>query len=304
VANGIKLQNVYMTFGGTSWGWLPASVVYTSYDYGAAISEPRQLTAKIPAMKELGYFLQAVPDINKVDTASPVSASNSLVKTYHLANPDTGTNFFFVRNDHTPDLTFTVPVSTPDGSYTVPQNGTLQLNGKDMKVIVAGYQLDSAHLVYSTSHLMTHAPIGDQDVAVLASRPGDDGETVLRYPAAASGPAVRVLAGTGVTSSWTPAPATCCSTTRTRMSPGSKSPRPAVPGHCSCWPWTTPRPARSGGWTPGLARCWSAGRRWSAPRPCAGWCWSSPGTPRRPHRSRCERPARSAPCGGTAGRSR
>ena len=58
VANGIKLQNVYMTFGGTSWGWLPASVVYTSYDYGAAISEARQLTAKIPAMKELGYFLQ------------------------------------------------------------------------------------------------------------------------------------------------------------------------------------------------------------------------------------------------------
>jgi Beta-galactosidase, domain 2/Beta-galactosidase, domain 3/Glycosyl hydrolases family 35/Beta-galactosidase jelly roll domain len=202
VANGIKLQNVYMTFGGTSWGWLPASVVYTSYDYGAAISEPRQLTNKIPAMKELGYFLQAVPDITKLATASPVSASNSLVTTYHLANPDTGTNFFFVRNDHTPDLTFTVPVSTADGSYTVPQVGTLQLNGKDMKVIVAGYQLDSAHLVYSASHLMTHAPIGGQDVAVLASRPGDDGETVLRYPAAASGPAVSVLGGTGVTSSW------------------------------------------------------------------------------------------------------
>ena len=49
---------------------------------------------------------------------------------------------------------------------------------------------------------MTHAPIGGQDVAVLASRPGDDGETVLRYPAAASGPAVSVLGGTGVTSSW------------------------------------------------------------------------------------------------------
>ena len=32
-----------MTFGGTSWGWLPAPVVYTSYDYGAAIDEARQL---------------------------------------------------------------------------------------------------------------------------------------------------------------------------------------------------------------------------------------------------------------------
>ena len=205
MANGIKLQNVYMTFGGTSWGWLPASVVYTSYDYGAAISEARQLTPKIPAMKEMGYFLQSVTDIAKVDPAAAVTASNPLVKTYHLANPDTGTQFYFARNDHTADLTFTLPVTTPDGSYTVPQTGTLQLNGKDMKVIVAAYSMDSAHLVYTTSHLMTHAPAGEQDIALLASRPGDDGETVLRYPAAATGPAVTVLAGSPVTSSWNPA---------------------------------------------------------------------------------------------------
>ena len=207
VANGIKLQNVYMTFGGTSWGWLPAPVVYTSYDYGAAISEARQLTAKIPAMKEMGYFLRSVPDINKIDKASPVTASNPVLVTYHLANPDTGTQFYFVRNDHTADQTATLPVSAAGGSYTVPQSGALQLDGKDLKVIVADYQMDSAHLVYSTSHLMTHVPIGSQDVAVLASRPGDDGETVLRYPAAAAGPAVSVLAGSGpagsgVTSSW------------------------------------------------------------------------------------------------------
>ena len=207
MANGIKLQNVYMTFGGTSWGWLPASVVYTSYDYGAAISEARQLTAKIPAMKEMGYFLQSVPDINKIDKAGPVTASNSLLVTYHLANPDTGTQFYFVRNDHTADLTCTLPVSAAGGSYTVPQSGALQLDGKDLKVIVADYQMDSARLVYSTSHLMTHAPFGRQDVAVLASRPGDDGETVLRYPAAATGPQVSIPAGTplasqGVTSSW------------------------------------------------------------------------------------------------------
>src|SRR3984957_12412551 len=209
VANGIKLQNVYMTFGGTSWGWLPAPVVYTSYDYGAAISEPRQLTAKIPAMKEMGYFLQSVPDINKIGKADPVTASNSLLVTYHLANPDTGTQFYFVRNDHTADLTCTLPVTAAGGSYTVPQSGALQLDGKDLKGIVADYQMDSAHLVYSTSHLMTHAPIGGQDVAVLASRPGDDGETVLRYPAGGTGPRVSVVDATatpGVASSWDPGP--------------------------------------------------------------------------------------------------
>ena len=58
IANGLSIQNFYMTFGGTSWGWLPAPVVYTSYDYGAAIDEARQLRPKAATMKELGYFLQ------------------------------------------------------------------------------------------------------------------------------------------------------------------------------------------------------------------------------------------------------
>ena len=55
IANGLSMQNVYMTFGGTSWGWLPAPVVYTSYDYGAAIDEARQLRPKASTMKEIGY---------------------------------------------------------------------------------------------------------------------------------------------------------------------------------------------------------------------------------------------------------
>ncbi len=46
LANGITVHNVYMTFGGTSWGWLPAPQVYTSYDYGAAFDEGRRATPK------------------------------------------------------------------------------------------------------------------------------------------------------------------------------------------------------------------------------------------------------------------
>jgi beta-galactosidase GanA len=202
VANGIKIQNVYMTFGGTSWGWLPASVVYTSYDYGAAITEGRQLTSKVAAMKEMGYFLTSVADIGQLATAAAVTASNSAVKTYHLTNPETGTHFYFARNDGSSDLTFTLPLSTSDGEFTVPYSGTLQLNGKDMKVIVADYTMDSAHLVYTTSHLMTHGPVAGQDLVLLASRPGDIGEINLRYPKTSAAPQVSVLAGSGVTSSW------------------------------------------------------------------------------------------------------
>ena len=191
IANGIKIHNVYMTFGGTSWAWLPASVVYTSYDYGAAISEARQLTAKIAQMKQLGYFLAAVGDVTQLDPVTPPVPSNPLVKAYRLANPGTGSQFFFLRNDHTADLTFTVPV----GSYTVP----LELNGKDMKVVVAGYQADSQHLVYTTSHLMSHAAMTRQDVMLLAGHPGESGQTVLRYPAE---PEVTALQGTAPTVAW------------------------------------------------------------------------------------------------------
>ena len=32
IINRITIHNVFLAFGGTTWGWLPASVVYTSYD--------------------------------------------------------------------------------------------------------------------------------------------------------------------------------------------------------------------------------------------------------------------------------
>jgi hypothetical protein len=86
IANRLAIQNVYMTVGGTSWGWLPAPVVYTSYDYGAALDEARQLRPKIATMKELGLFLQSVAPITKVDRAAAVTPSSSAVKVYHNVN--------------------------------------------------------------------------------------------------------------------------------------------------------------------------------------------------------------------------
>jgi beta-galactosidase GanA len=40
LAQGVTMQSIYMTVGGTDWGFVPAPFMYTSYDYGSAISEP------------------------------------------------------------------------------------------------------------------------------------------------------------------------------------------------------------------------------------------------------------------------
>ncbi|HZE31643.1 MAG TPA: beta-galactosidase [Actinoallomurus sp.] len=193
IANRLVIHNVYMTFGGTSWGWLPAPVVYTSYDYGAAFDEARRIRPKATTMKEIGLFVQSVDPITKLDPGDPVTPSTTAAKVYDDVNPDTGTHFYVATHNpssSTGDTSFTFPISTADGTYTLP----LRLNGQDAKTLVAHYDMDGRHLVYSTSEIMTHLP----GVALLYGRSGETGQTVLRY---AGRPQVRVLAG-DVTSSY------------------------------------------------------------------------------------------------------
>src|SRR4051794_29422322 len=202
LANGIKIQNIYMTFGGTNWGWLPAPVVYTSYDYGAAWDEARQpRTDKVDAMKAMGYMVQSVGPLSALDPHGYVTASDPSVRVYHLPSPESDAHVYLPRHatQSSSDLKFTFPISTSDGDYTIPQQGQLELNGEDMKAVVADWSFDSQPLVYSTADVMTHAALQGTDVLMVQGRPGQTGETVLRY---ADQPDVTVLSGDGITSSW------------------------------------------------------------------------------------------------------
>ena len=192
IANRLTIQSFYMTVGGTSWGWLAAPVVYTSYDYGAALDEARQQRAKISTMKELGLFLQSVAPIAKLDKAAAVTPSSTAVKVLHDVNPDTQTHFYIATHNPTSATTsnaFTFPINTPDGAYTA----SLALNGQDAKILVANLSFGGQHLVYSTSEIETVLRQGSSDLLVLYGRTGEAGQTILRY---ASQPAVTVMAGT------------------------------------------------------------------------------------------------------------
>ncbi|HSI16570.1 MAG TPA: beta-galactosidase [Sphingomonas sp.] len=192
LANGITLENFYMAYGGTSWGWLPAPVVFTSYDYGAAISEIRALRPKAATLKQLGQFIAAVPDLARMERAEGVTASSPDIQIYHNRNPDTDARFLMVThkpsNRQSRDR-FTVDAALPDGRYRF----AMQLDGFDAKWLVAGVDLALQRLVYSTSELQTVLRQGAGDVALFYGRTGEPGETLLRY---ASAPRVTVLEGT------------------------------------------------------------------------------------------------------------
>jgi beta-galactosidase GanA len=199
VQSGATGFSYYMVFGGTNWGYLAQpNDVYTSYDYGAAITESRQLTAKYDEFKRQGYFLQALAPLTKTLPAVSPPSSSVVLQTVERANPDTGTQFVLVRHTDrtaTSDDSATLDWATPDGRYQVP----VRLLGRDAKVLVAGYDLGGQRLVYSTSEIMTHLASAGRDVAVLYGTEGMAGSTVLRY---SSAPTVKVLEGQ-VTSTFT-----------------------------------------------------------------------------------------------------
>ena len=56
----------------------------------------------------------------------------------------------------------------------------MRVNGRDFKILPAGYDLERQRLVYSTSEIYTHMRAGSSDVALLHGRRGESGETVLR----------------------------------------------------------------------------------------------------------------------------
>lgn len=202
IADGATMQNFYMTYGGTSWGWLPdPQQVYTSYDYGAAIKEDRELTSKYTEMKRIGYMLDSVAPLTKTDQIAAAAATNPAIRVSARANPDDGTQFYELRHtDSTSTSTDRTHISIDlssrarDRYPSVPQQpGTsVTLAGREAKLLIAGYRMDAQRLQYSTSELMTHARIGDRDVALFYAPAGQDGETVLRY---ARRPQVTVLSG-------------------------------------------------------------------------------------------------------------
>ncbi|WP_028800962.1 beta-galactosidase [Streptomyces sp. 142MFCol3.1] len=185
LANGIKIHNVYMTFGGTSWGWLPAPIVYTSYDYGAALDEARRPTEKLIPMHQIGQLLHCVPDLAKLDRAPDVTVGDDpAVKVYPLVNPDTGARFLVLRNDSSSETVVQVPLA---GS-TVP----VPVPGLDARLVATGISLGRRTLRHSSAQPMLWLTAGRQDIAVFTGRPGEPTQTAIEC---ASEPTVTVLEG-------------------------------------------------------------------------------------------------------------
>ncbi|GAB1521013.1 hypothetical protein RhiTH_004103 [Rhizoctonia solani] len=167
-AAGTYLQNLYMTYGGTNWGNLATPTVYTSYDYGAAISEDRSLTIKYHELKLQGLFLHATPHYHlagRISTGTSLSNSNQIFTT-HLATLK-NQNLYIVRqttNTNMARVEFDLKVNTTKGEVTLKN---VALNGRESKIIVSEYPFGSSVLGYTSAEVATWATIDGTDHIVL-----------------------------------------------------------------------------------------------------------------------------------------
>ncbi|EED22288.1 beta-galactosidase, putative [Talaromyces stipitatus ATCC 10500] len=187
IAAGAVFLNLYMTFGGTNWGNLGYPDGYTSYDYGSAISESRNITReKYSQLKLIGNFLKVSPSY--LD-AVPGSASNSTYSSTSaltvtpLIGRSTKSSFFVVRHSDYSSLastSYTLKVPTSAGVLTLPQlSGSLSLNGRDSKIHVTDYNVAGTNILYSTAEVFTWKNFSDYKALVLYGGPGEHHELAI-----------------------------------------------------------------------------------------------------------------------------
>jgi hypothetical protein len=199
-ASGLKIVSYYMTYGGSNWGNLGYPQGYSSYDYGAAIMENREVTrAKYSEAKLIANFWQASPAYL---TASPQAASDSIYTTQTnltvtpVLDADSKTGFYVIRHNSAEGTTnYLLKVPTSAGNVTIPQiQGELTLVAKDSKIHVTDYAIGSYNVLYSSAEIFTQQSYSSYSIAVLY---GEDGE--VHEAAFSNAPNAKLLSGSGVT---------------------------------------------------------------------------------------------------------
>ena len=180
--------DVLQTYGGTNWGNLGYQGGYTSYDYGASITEDRHVwREKYSETKLEAYFLRSSPAYL---TAKPGDQTNGTLASV----PDIGytplvdtmsqTSFYVVRHADfrsTDDTNYRFTLPTSIGNVTLPQaSDELLLQGRDAKIFVTDYDVGGVNLIYCTADILTWAKAtGSKKVLLVYGQANEPHEMAL-----------------------------------------------------------------------------------------------------------------------------
>ncbi|KAK2028439.1 family 35 glycosyl hydrolase [Colletotrichum zoysiae] len=184
-AVGFTIFNIYMTWGGTNWGNLGHSDGYTSYDYGAQISEERLVNReKYSETKLQSNFLHVSPAYLVADRHnSSLEWTNNDAVTVTPATTNS-TKFYIARHtqyDSLESVSYKLKAKTAGyGELEVPQLGdSLYLTRRDSKIHVSDYPVGDKNLVYCTAEIFTWKKYVNKTVLVVYGGAGEHHELAV-----------------------------------------------------------------------------------------------------------------------------
>ena len=175
-------------FGGTNWGNLGHPGGYTSYDYGSAITESRNVTReKYSELKLIGNFMKVSPAYLLTTpgnlTTSTYTTTSDLTVTPLLGSNGSASSFFVVRHtDYSSQASvdYKLKVPTSAGQLTIPQlGGSLTLSGRDSKIHIVDYDVAGTNILYSTGEVFTWKQVGNEKFLVIYGGPGEHHELAI-----------------------------------------------------------------------------------------------------------------------------
>ncbi|KAI1501878.1 beta-galactosidase precursor [Biscogniauxia marginata] len=189
-AAGATIHNIYMIYGGTNWGNIGHPGGYTSYDYGAAISEDRSVSReKYSELKLQAEWFKVSPNYLVTTPGAAVVltyATNVAITVTRLSgNTSLGEGcFFIIRHSsyaRTSSDTYRLKLPTSEGTISIPKLfNELTLNGRDSKIIVTDYNVRGLTLLYSTAEIFTHQKYEDKTILVVYTGPNEANELALK----------------------------------------------------------------------------------------------------------------------------
>lgn len=158
---------------------------FTSYDYGAQITEERQIwREKYSEVKLQANFFHVSPAYLEADRFNP-SLDYTDNKSITVTPAKTKTTKFYIsrhtKYDSTESAPYKLTVSTVKyGDIQIPQlGGRLVLNRRDSKIHVSDYPVGDEHLIYSSAEVFTWKKYEDKTVLVLYGGPNEHHEIAV-----------------------------------------------------------------------------------------------------------------------------
>ncbi len=179
IGQGLTIFNHYKAIGGTNWGFTGSTETYTSYDFGAPISEAGLNTERLFEAKALNYLLGSfdlTATLRRTDYPFQISDATCL---YAVRSPADHHHSFWIwlRN-----LTYDLKKVTLDEAYEVEINPFEALILPYQVPLASGYRLDvsTCEVLYQNPACLflkatrpVHATISAEDKPVDAHLSGE-----------------------------------------------------------------------------------------------------------------------------------